>query len=144
MSSLRYARNHAPTHPLRVCLALLAVNRRLSEIEDSIRGSILDTLPERLLTGPHGPRLVERIDGYARARAQFDWMVEEGWPGEQDRAWARRGVQRATRRLAGALVRALLAPRATDGNAADAGAGEAVRDPRAGAPPADDYVLVNG
>lgn len=70
----------APTQPLRVCLALLAVNRRLRELEDQVRGQVLGALPQRLLDGPHGPRVGDHTDGYARARAQLDWLVEEGWP----------------------------------------------------------------
>jgi hypothetical protein len=130
MPDLAHAPASTPTQPLRVCLVLLTVNRRLSEIEDSIQGQVLRSLPLRLLDGAHGPRLGDRIDGYVRARALVDWLVEEGWPWQQDRAWARRGLRRATHRLANALVRALLAPPPTVGDIEQTGTGEAVRDPR--------------
>ncbi len=98
----------APTQPLRVALALLAVDRRVADIEHRVTSAVLSMLPAPLLAGPRGAKVLERLQAYAAAQGVAAWLAEEGWPRPEDRTWAQRRVKRVARRLGHALTRALI------------------------------------
>jgi hypothetical protein len=106
----------APTQPLRVALALLAVDRRVTAIEIEITTTLLRGLPAPLLAGPHGATLQRHLRAYAAAQSVATWLAEEGWPWPEDRAWARRRAERAARRLAYGFTRALVGHTESDGD----------------------------